>query len=183
MLLFRAFFYIAFVISVLSFIPTSEQSDKEYGELFNGLQEEETIETKDGDDRFVCIRKYVIEGHLSSHQITENPKKINMFDADCKQIIKDSRQEAADALASDQYLSAEQKDCVVKKFIKGKYFDSMAVAVALRQSTLSPNQMMEEKGKFIEKMKEMSKNLNECVMKKKKKEEKKEGKKEEEKKE
>jgi hypothetical protein len=168
----------------LAFVPISEQSDKEYGDLFTNLQDDETTETKDHDGEYVCIRQYVIQGHLTSHEIVENYKKINMFDVDCKDVIKKARNNAAETMASDEFLSEEQKKCVKRKFINGKYFDSMAVAVALRQSNLNPNQMVEEKTKFIEKMKEMSKSLNECVMKKKKKEEKKEEeKKEEEKKE
>ncbi|KAL7044177.1 hypothetical protein ACKWTF_001816 [Chironomus riparius] len=175
--------FVAAVIVVLSIIPITEQSDKEYGDLFTSLQDDETIETKAHDGEYVCIRKYVIEGHLTTHQIDENPKKINMFDVDCKEVIRTARGNAADTMASDEYLSEDQKKCVRRKFINGKHFDAMAVAVALRQSTLSPNQMVEEKTKFIEKMNEMSKSLNECVMKKKKKEEKKDEKKEEEKRE
>lgn len=156
---------------------TLASSDDPFGELFSSLQDDETPDIKPHDAEYVCVRRYVKEGHLTTHEITENPKKINMFGVDCVKVIEEAKNNAANGMASDEYLKPEQKQCVVRRFKRGGYFDNMAIAVALRQSNLNANQMYEEKVKFIEKMKSMTADLNVCVMKKKK--EKKEEEKEE----
>lgn len=142
-------------------------SDHPYGDLFIALQNDEKITLGPFDYRYVCVRQYVKQNHLTNYEIEENPKKIKMFDVDCRQTIAHEMQVAADSM-SDNDLSSEQKDCIKNKFKEGGYFDDMAVAVALRESSITMQQNEREKAKFIERMKEMSADLNQCVMKKKK---------------
>lgn len=110
---------------------------------------------------------------LTDYKIKENPKKIDVLDLNCAKIISDSKNDAANVMASDPSLRKLKKvKCVKEKFLAGNYFDAMAVAVALSQAeNLTMEQQNQERNKFIEVMKRMDADLNECVLKKNKKKE------------
>lgn len=105
--------------------------------------------------------------NLIDYDIVLNPKKIDVFDVNCGTEIKKAKADAATVMASSKGLKQKQKDCIKKTFLDGKYFDEMAVVVALGQlKTLTQGQISEERTKFVAKMKEMTEECNKCFEKK-----------------
>lgn len=113
-----------------------------------------------------CVRVYVNNKELLVPKVPENPDHKDYMSVNCGQEISLMKNDAADKM-SDPSLSDSQKKCVMRKFLKGEYFDAMAIPVAIaREESYSVGKINQEREKFMLKMKEMELELNKCVLEK-----------------
>jgi hypothetical protein len=151
------------LIFLASLISVSLASTALYSQLFNDLLGDEDNSDNKYPEEYYCVRKYVNEAGLTDYHFKLNPKQIDPFSVNCDVQIRLAMGEAASKMASDKGLNKEQKKCVRKTFLDGRYFDAMAVVVAIGQlKELTMHQIDAERKKFITKMKEMEADCNKC---------------------
>lgn len=104
---------------------------------------------------------------LRRYELDLNPKKVNVLGTDCNLIVENAKADAATILSGDEGLNKEQRTCVKKCFMaKQKYFDNLALAIALGSADVTTKVIDEEREKFIVIMNEMTDDCNQCVLKK-----------------
>lgn len=112
-----------------------------------------------------CVRKYLLDNRLvdSRYNVKLNPKSIATNKINCEALIKESRKDSEGSFTEERGYSLDKKICIKLAFKNGNYFDNVSVVSALKGSSVTPQQLTEERTKFTSAMVKFMKEITSCV--------------------
>lgn len=131
--------------------------DTEIGDMFDDIKKNFADDDENHD---YCIRQYVLDHNLidlETYDIELNPKQLNETTIEtigCQEVIFDLKNgiqgSMFENLKGNEYISRKKGKCLKKKIKTSGFFSNYLKIVVLIQNQWTPQQIAEERIKFIE---------------------------------